>query len=124
MSHVPFTLQDGTTGSCQPQFLDMVLDVDRRLSEEREKWVAELRAAGAKAAHPDDGWVYRELDRVVLEYPYYNDGLAVGDLLALGWPGKPTRLVRIAHVATPQGITLGRLTYWYFKRQSWRQGDA
>jgi hypothetical protein len=49
------------------------------------RWIAELRAAGVKAAHPDDGWVDREHNTLQFAYPQFNDDAKVGDLVALGW---------------------------------------
>lgn len=62
---------------------------------EQRQWVADQRALGCKAAHPDDGWVDREANTVGLCYPQFNDGLGVGDVLALGWAGCDVRYVRI-----------------------------
>lgn len=61
------------------------------------RWIADLRARGVKAAHPNDGWVHRDENKIHLCYPQFNDGVAVGDLMALGWPRWPekTRIVRI-----------------------------
>ena len=64
------------------------------ISDERA-WITRLREQGAKAAHPDDGWVDRERNRIHLTYPQFDDGVRVGDLLALGWPTGPTRMVRV-----------------------------
>jgi hypothetical protein len=84
------------------------------MGEHMNRWIEELRFRGVKAAHPDDGWVLRESNEVTLTYPQFNDGLCVGDLLALGWPEiredvalmRCTRLVRITGQRTSQmGIT-------------------
>jgi hypothetical protein len=56
------------------------------LEQEEAEWIAMLRSKGVKAAHPDDGWVDRRKNTVLFTYPQFNDGAAVGDLVALGWP--------------------------------------
>ncbi len=86
------------------------------MATSRKTWVAALREQGVKAAHPDDGWVDRDRNEVHLAYPDFNDGLGVGDLLALGWPSGETRIVRITGKRTPE-IGLG-MTYWAFEELS------
>lgn len=78
-----------------------------------QAWVAGLRLMGVKAAHPDDGWVDREPGREAVqpEYPQFNDGVAAGDLIALGWPGRPTRIVRVVKV---------EVVGWLYRRTVWR----
>jgi len=65
----------------------------------REDWIAKLRSDGVKMARPDDGWVDRENDviRGPHCYPDFDDGVVVGDLVALGTPGS-YRLVRITQI--------------------------
>lgn len=36
------------------------------MGRERDEWIDALRKAGVKAAHPDDGWVDRVSNRVLL----------------------------------------------------------
>jgi hypothetical protein len=57
-------------------------------------WIADLRQRGVKAAHPDDGWVDRTHSTLFLCYPQFNDGVGVGDIVALGTPGR-TRYVKL-----------------------------
>lgn len=104
-------------------------DHDRQA--EQVAWIAALRGAGVKAAHPDDGWVNRERNTVHLAYPQFNDGLSVGDLLALGWPGdevdrergvRRTRLVRVTG-SSPNRFAHGLTAdaehwYWHFEEVS------
>lgn len=62
------------------------------MRSEQQKWIADLRSIGIKAAHPDDGWVDRKKaehhDFVQFVYPQFDDGVAVGDKIALGWPDR------------------------------------
>ncbi len=79
-------------------------------SESKEvEWIEKLRSEGYKAAHPDDGWVNRENNEVVLAYPQYNDGLKVGDKMILGSFRLYSRPVLIT------GIRKNLLEYYSFK---------
>lgn len=60
----------------------VALDMQRK----QESWIAELRAAGVKASHPDDAWVDRRDNSIEFGYAQFNDGAKEGDLVALGWP--------------------------------------
>jgi len=66
-------------------------------------WIVGLRQRGIKAAHPDDGWVNRTNNSVTLTYPQFDDGIAVGDLIALGAPEKwrEVRVTATAYSHTP-----------------------
>lgn len=75
------------------RYRGIVADIGR----ERDEWITALRKAGVKAAHPDDGWVDRVSNRVLLVYPQFVDSSDVGDVMALGWP-EQYRLVRITRV--------------------------
>ena len=77
-------LMRGVTG--QTGAVVMMRDIATTMEQQQAEWIAELRAAGVKAAHPDDGWVDRDVDTVYFCYPQFDDGVAVGDLIALGWP--------------------------------------
>lgn len=77
-------------------FLRAYNEVCLKAEEDERKWIADLRATGVKAAHPDDGWVDRIRNHVVLAYPQFNDGLEVGDLLALGYHYGDTRIVEVS----------------------------
>lgn len=71
-------------------------------------WVDRLVAAGVRAAHPDDGWVDRVNNSLLLVYPQFNLGVGLGDEVVLGWPDK-YRLIRI--VAKQQLYISVR--YWF-----------
>jgi hypothetical protein len=88
-------LSHGGTVTGEADAVARAAQIDRSMQAEERQWIADLRARGIKAAHPDDGWVERTLNRVHLCYPQFNDGLAVGDLLALGSPWGETRIVRV-----------------------------
>lgn len=59
-----------------------------------QQWIAELAAAGVRAAHPDDGWVDRHTNTVALVYPQFDFGVHAGDRIALGWPDR-YRIVQV-----------------------------
>lgn len=77
-------LMRGVTG--HPKFVSLYKGIAISMEQEQEVWIASLRAAGVKAAHPDDGWVNREKNTVSLVYPQFDDGATHGDLIALGRP--------------------------------------
>jgi hypothetical protein len=87
------------------------------LSPARERqWIAGLREQGVKAAHPDDGWVNRDEHKIHLAYPQFDDGLEVGDLLALGWPWTHTRLVRVTGQSDNRfAVPFVSPWYWHFE---------
>lgn len=60
----------------------------RKGERDKQEWITGLRARGVKASHPDDGWVDRMNNEIHLMYPDFDDGIAIGDLLALGMPDK------------------------------------
>lgn len=78
----------------------MMHDIATTMEQQQAEWIAALRDAGVKAAHPDDGWVDRVENTVYFCYPQFDDGVGIGDLIALGWPQwrskKPKhRIVRV-----------------------------
>jgi hypothetical protein len=100
--------------SGQPEHVVRSVATWRSRQEEERDWIAGLCAQGIKAAHPDDGWVDREKNRVHLEYPQFGSSrsLQIGDLLALGWPDR-TRIVRVTGFSeNPFAIGLSRAR-WY-----------
>ncbi len=70
--------------SCPQSFIDQWHATAARLKQEEWDWIADLRARGVKAAHPNDGWVNRIDNMLQLVYPQFNDGVQVGDIIALG----------------------------------------
>lgn len=115
MTHRTVRLHDGTTVRANEENLALVLDIDRQFQNSEAEWVKSMRALGAKAGHPDDGWVRRNPDgsgKVHLEYPRFNDGLGEGDLLALGAHYGKTRIVRVTKVE-PVGRLIP-MTYYHF----------
>lgn len=96
------------TVSGRADIVSLCRGIENNMQAEQQAWVEMLRACGVKAAHPDDGWVNR-VDNILQPcYPQFDDGVEVGDTIALGWPqwGDKTprhRLVRVVE------ITRGRL---------------
>ncbi len=91
-------LMRGVSG--QAGFVALFANICNDMERDKEAWIASLRAAGVKAAHPDDGWVNRKDNYVQFVYPQFNDGAKAGDLVALGRPqwesAKPQhRIVRL-----------------------------
>lgn len=112
-SHSSVILTDGTRVSGQADAVGRALAIDRDMQAQRRQWIADLRERGIKAAHPDDGWVDRDEDKIHLCYPDFNDGLAVGGLLALGWPWQDTRIVRITGVSANR-FAVPYVRDWWF----------
>lgn len=86
------------------------------MRREQAEWIASLRVAGIKAAHPDDAWVDRERNTVMFVYPHFDDGVSIGDLIALGSPqwGSANSRHRIVRVT---GSTFGLFSQkplWHF----------
>ena len=73
----------------RPDLVAQFVATSERLEDEERLWIAQLRSIGIKAAHPDDGWVKRDRskyhDFVQFCYPQFDDGVQVGDRIALGW---------------------------------------
>lgn len=74
-------------------------------------WILQLRSIGIKAAHPDDGWVDRTTssvhDFLTLQNPSFNDGLRVGELIAIGEPDH----YRVRRVLSVQATRLSPLSF-------------
>ena len=107
----------GSNGSVEGNAFQSLWGQVCRDSHEREQqWIRGLRAAGIKAAHPDDGWVNRKDNTVSFQYPQFNDGVKDGDLIALGWPDK-YRIVRVTKATRSDKWTqwTGRVDYgaWF-----------
>lgn len=111
-AHLPHA---ATTVSGEPEHVARAVAIDRDLHQGEQEWIAALRADGVKAAHPDDGWVKRDENRVHLCYPQFNDNPAVGDLIALGssYRGQ-ARLVRVTRIEVRDKGVLSVLPMrWY-----------
>lgn len=89
--------KDGLCESSNVEFVATWNKIGDEFEERTRQWVENLREQGIKAAHPDDGWVDREKDIVYLRYPQFNDGVEVGDTIALGW-GDKWRLIKVVEV--------------------------
>ena len=76
-----------------------------------DKWIESLRAEGVKAAHPDDGWVDREADSVHFAYARFDDGVNVGDMIALGCADK-WRIVTVTEIKDV-GIVMPMRRYFF-----------
>lgn len=98
--------KDGICKSNNAEFVHTWNEVGKSMEEEEKQWITELRSQGVKASHPDDGWVDRENNTVLLQYPQFNDGVKIGDTIALGWSWHKTRLVKVVDIIiSPLGCT-------------------
>lgn len=100
----------GLVTTSSPDFAKTWADICHQGQVEQDNWIAALRAQGVKAAHPDDGWVDRKKNEVHPAYPQFSDGVAAGDIVALGWPNCH-RLVRVVGVGAP----MMRGGVWFFE---------
>lgn len=89
-----------------------VVSEDKRKTRE---WIDCLRSKGIRAAHPDDGWVNRDTNEVILTYPYFGKILEIGDSIALG----DYREYRIVHVTNIREGYVGNLKYYKFAESKW-----
>ena len=109
-------LSTGSVVSGHAEHVARAVAIDRDMVQQEREWIADLRARGVKAAHPDDGWVDRDRNRLHLAYPQFNDSLLVGDLLALGWPWSETRIVRVTATSdNPFAVDHVGPWYWHFE---------
>lgn len=92
------------------QFDARIKSVEMDREAKLKQWVSSLRDAGFVGAHPDDGWVNRKNNEVVLQYPQFNDGITPGGRFALGWPGEWREVRIVSKRKSPFGIT-----YWKFE---------
>jgi len=100
--------------SGDPKFVSMWNTICAEQDADERKWIDGLRAAGFKAAHPNDGWVNRKYNEVFFSYPHFNDGADIGDLVMLGWAWdknswRPVRLIG------KRVTSLGKMTWWQFE---------
>lgn len=92
------------------EFASLFHQAEQRDRSMTAAWVGFLLGHGYCAAHPDDGWVNRDKNEIVMQYPHFNAGITQGGLVALGWHGK-WRSVRI----TGRRVSPFGSTYWLFE---------
>lgn len=88
--------------------------IGRDMSDQQEEWVKMLRGKGFKAAHPNDGWHDREKRKIFLAYPQFDDGVRVGDKIALGYPWEAS-YTTINVVSVTHGMIDPITTYYHYK---------
>lgn len=85
-------------GSVGLDFVKNYANYQSQYARMEKEWIEMLRRNGIKAAHPDDGWVDRSENSIHFSYPQFNDNPQVGDLIMLGWPNDPKRIVRVVMI--------------------------
>lgn len=75
-------------------------------------YIAALRQRGISAAHPNDGWVKRDEQKLHFCYPHFNDGAKTGSLVALGYEFDPTTL--IVRLTTSERGILSDMVWWSY----------
>ena len=66
------------------EFMNLFHQAGRDIEEKTRELISELREKGVKALHPNDGWIDRENKIAQFCYPRFNDGVNIGDKIALG----------------------------------------
>jgi len=74
-----------SVGGTHP-FADELRRSCENAKEEELAWVDKLIKEGVKAAHPDDGWVKREISEVHFCYPYFLSKIEIDSVIVLGTP--------------------------------------
>jgi len=74
-------------------------------------WIGMLRIGGVKAAHPDDECVDKKSNYIHLFYPQFNDGIKIGDSIALGTPEK-WRVVKVTRIC-PSFLSRDMVFYYF-----------
>lgn len=87
-------------------FADVITE-DKRQTRE---WVEDLRQRGVRAAHPDDGWVNRDTNEVIMTYPYFCGNLKVNDIIVLG----DYREYRVVRIIAIREAYIGSYKYYKF----------
>lgn len=100
--------------SGDPKFVTLWHTICDEKEEEEKEWIKNLREAGFKAAHPNDGWVDRDAKEICLVYPQFNDGIDIGDAIMLGWPFDK-KSCRPVKVIGKKPSFVGGFVYWQFE---------
>lgn len=95
--------------SGRPDIVNTWVGVVNDYQDKETEWIDKVKLQGYKAAHPNDGWVDRENNKIHLAYPYFNDGIKVGDKMMLGSHTGNERPIEITE------ITEICLVYYHFK---------
>lgn len=107
--------ENGEVVSGDNKFVLRYAEICREANINKGLWIAKLRANNIKASHPDDGWVDREKNKVCFMYPQFNDGIDIGNSIALGSPDK-YRVVKIIGIRDESCMGVGSgLEYYQFK---------
>ena len=102
---------DGVRHESNLENIQKILGIYNTQSKKDEELIKRLRSEGVKAAHPDDGWHEREKHYIQLSYPLFNDGVDVGDRIALTRPTKTYKIIRI------EKCSFGGLDRFYYEYQ-------
>jgi len=113
MSDIRVAYTDGSPAA--EEFVNKMREWEDSYNLLRRAWIAELRAQGVSAAHPDDGWVNRNDNILYPVYPDFNDGIEVGSTVALG-DHRKHRLVRVT--ATERNFLNPKRLSYHFEEVS------
>ncbi|WP_262027548.1 hypothetical protein [Microvirga sp. Mcv34] len=88
------------TASAGVAFAERMIREGEVYAEAVRRWTEDLRSRHDVAAvHFDDGWIDREKGSLVIpSYAPFVGPITVGSLIAIGFPDKATRLVRVIRI--------------------------
>ena len=95
------------------KFVQSWIDICEEWKQEEERWVSKLKEEWFKASHPNDWWVNRKENYVILQYPQFDDGVEVGNLIMLWWAHDKPSKNRPVKVTSIKYGSMG-LEYFYF----------
>ena len=107
--HEMYSSYDRLWESKNKGFLINMEKIKRDSENKKNIWVEWLKEGGIKGAHPDDGWHNREECYFSFSYPYFNNGVDIGDMVALGDYNK----FRIFIVRDIKKTMFGKYKYYY-----------
>lgn len=98
--------------SGRPDFFSTWAKICHEGHHREQAYIAALRQRGIKAAHPNDGWIKRDEQKLHFAYPHFNDGAKTGDLVALGYEFDATTL--IVRLTTSTSGVLSSMKWWSY----------
>jgi len=66
------------------EFVTKFNEIGEKIRVDERLMADKLRLQGVKAWHTNDGWNDKEKRKIHMAYPYFNDGVNVGDKIAIG----------------------------------------
>lgn len=96
-------------------FLAIYENISMNQQLQEQVWVEDLKDKGYSAAHPNDGWVNRHKNEVVLCYPYFETNVTIGAKIMLGSPSNKTSHRSVIVTGIRKSTLSDDLIYYSFK---------